>query len=494
LNKHPNREQIAAALLGCFLLLSLLFFSGFSSPVRADGEHLVLAFYYAWYSPDSFGPGKTSDQPAQPYASTDRAAIERHVQQAKGAGIDALIQSWYGPNGGVNNQTESNFSTLLDVAQANGLRAAVDFETGGPLFAGQAEVQAALASLLATHAQHPAYLKVDGRPVIFFWNNGRFSAETWSAIRQAVDPDHHSIWISEGTNLAYLQVFDGHHLYNVAWSNDPASTLVSWGKRVRAQAAKIGAPRFWVATAMPGWNDTLLPRAGAYARARDNGSFYRASFDGAIQSNADWVIITSFNEWMEGSMIEPSVSYGNFYLDLTRELSGAYKTNTSAVMAAALPAVTDTAVAPTVTIVPSPMITPTATATLLPPATETPTATSTTRPTSTPSPSATPSPALTVTPTATATALALAKASLPATPLAVVNVPVCQENSALSDCSAVTQQAPQPESADTTPEKGLNKDWVGILAALAAGIVLWLFRHSISRGFGHKPSLDSEVK
>ena len=32
------------------------------------------------------------------------------------------------------------------------------------------------------------------------------------------------------------------------------------------------------------------------------------------------VVITSFNEWLEGSHIEPSVRYGDFYLNLTREL------------------------------------------------------------------------------------------------------------------------------------------------------------------------------
>jgi hypothetical protein len=37
------------------------------------------------------------------------------------------------------------------------------------------------------------------------------------------------------------------------------------------------------------------------------------------------VIVNSFNEWMEGSHIEPSQAYGNLYLDLTREWAGRFR-------------------------------------------------------------------------------------------------------------------------------------------------------------------------
>jgi hypothetical protein len=312
--------------LVCFLLLSLIAMNVGGSRVHAQNERLVLAFYYAWYDRATWSSGQLSDQPAQPYDSRDRATIERHVAQAKSAGIDAFVQSWYGPSGGVNNMTESNFVALLDVSAHSGFRAAVDFEVTSPFFGSAGDVQGALVTLLSGHAKHPAYLKVNGKPVIFFWRQQRFGVDDWAAIRNQVDPNHASIWIAEGTDPAYLRVFDGIHWYSVAWSADPVSSLVNYAARVRKTAQDLGSFRYWVAPVMPGYDDTRLRGAGGFVRPRANGDYYRATFAGASKSGADWLIVTSFNEWPEGTMIEPSVSYGDTFLNLTRELAAAYRT------------------------------------------------------------------------------------------------------------------------------------------------------------------------
>jgi len=263
-------------------------------------------------------------------------------------------------------------------------------------------VQGALATLLAGHARHPAYLKVGGRPVIFFWRQQRFSVDEWAAIRRQVDPKHASIWIAEGVDLGYLRVFDGIHLYSVAWSADPASALVNFGSKARKAAQDVGGFRYWVATAMPGYDDTKL--RGGFTRARNNGDYYRASFSGATKSGADWVIITSYNEWLEGTQIEPSASYGDAYLSLTRELAAAYKSGAATVSLAApaLPTATVLPVAKMAQAAPAPTLAPTAppaptataaaTRTLLPTLTLTPTATASATPLPTRAPTDTPVP------------------------------------------------------------------------------------------------------
>ncbi len=353
----PQRLVLIAALL-------LVALSGLGNflPVFAARPQLVLAFYYAWFDENTWKPGQVADVPVAPYTSRDPRVIARQIQQARGAGIDAFVVSWWGAG----NPTDSNFKLILDQAKAANFRVAVDFEVTSPFYRTRDQMVNSLKSLLATYAQHPAYLRVDGKPVVFFWREQKYPVDAWRAIRSTVDPNRQSLWIAEGIKeqLPYLDVFDGLHLYSIAWAPNVAAELQKWPSRVRA----YGANKLWIATVMPGNDDRLTRRAGSYVRDRQGGEFYRETWRGALSTSPDMIMITSWNEWVEGTQIEPSVTYGDLYLNITREFASQFKGGIPAVLvASSKPTVTRSPTRmPTLTRTPTPTRRPSPTPTLLP--------------------------------------------------------------------------------------------------------------------------------
>ncbi|MGF1503609.1 MAG: glycoside hydrolase family 99-like domain-containing protein, partial [Anaerolineae bacterium] len=181
------------------------------------------------------------------------------------------------------------------------------------------EVGEGLRYELDVHAQLPADFHYNGKPVFFFWYQQRYSLDDWAAIRQQVDPNRESIWIAEGIATDAVGVFDGLHLYTIAWAENVYGTQASWASTVRGRGG------LWVATAMPGWDNTYTQQSERYVRERGEGAFYRDTFAAAASTNPAMVVITSWNEWWEGTHIEPSVRYGDFYLNLTGTLIAEFK-------------------------------------------------------------------------------------------------------------------------------------------------------------------------
>ena len=289
-----------------------------------SSDPLALAFYYTWFDENTWTYKTLSDLPASLYNSRDRTAMGRHIEQAQQAGIDAFLVAWYGPSP---NPTETNLMVLLDEAAARNFKIGILFESDSPLLYGASDISNALLHAQGIHAQHPAYLRVDGRPVIFFWRPHIYSVATWQQIRTQVDPGHSMIWISEGVEMAYLQVFDGHHLYSNSWNppTDLNYTNQKFARWVNNARQQHGTHKYWVATAMPGYNDVRIRPQNGFATDREQGAYYARSWQSAIDSNPDWIVITSFNEWPEGTYIEPSVLYGQQYLDLTRTWTQQFK-------------------------------------------------------------------------------------------------------------------------------------------------------------------------
>lgn len=71
-----------------------------------------------------------------------------------------------------------------------------------------------------------------------------------------------------------------------------------------------------VLSVRPGYDDRKIRDPGLYT-PREDGAYYRRSWETALASDPDVVLITSWNEWPEATNIEPSVEFGYQYAELT---------------------------------------------------------------------------------------------------------------------------------------------------------------------------------
>ena len=269
-----------------------------------------------------------SDLPTVQYTSSDDATIDRQLSEASGAGITGFISSWWGPG----DQTDSNFAKLLahsatlQSGTGYNFASSIYFESDAPALSGQTNIVNALRYLSAHYTNDPHFFHWNGKPVLFFWDplgGGRTLTE-WAAIRSQVDPNNAMIWSAEGVDTSLLTVFDGIHLFSGGYwgiqHSDMPQVDQGFRSQISAYNAAHGTQKIWAAGIIPGYNDTLVPgRTGTYIVPRNNGTTYQQSWAGALSSQPDWITITSFNEWFEGSMIEPSVTYGNLYLSETAQ-------------------------------------------------------------------------------------------------------------------------------------------------------------------------------
>jgi hypothetical protein len=69
----------------------------------------------------------------------------------------------------------------------------------------------------------------------------------------------------------------------------------------------------------------LRSDAPHFARDRQGGQYYRETYNSALYTGGDFLLVKSFNEWIEGTEIEPGKSYGDLYMNLTCEFANGYR-------------------------------------------------------------------------------------------------------------------------------------------------------------------------
>jgi len=320
-----------------------------SAPLRvgATGSHLLLAFFYPWYDRDTWSNPQLLDTPLHRYSTDDVDDMVRVLGEVKAAGLDAVAVTWQGLafDGGWNHR---RMMVLLEAARRAGLRACVLLETtvANPeheqngIAPDPDTVLQWLQDVVDAYAGHPAYLHVDGRPVVFAYAAQRLTEPRWRDVLARLRAGGREVLlIGEGSNTTRLGAFQGLFYYA---SNQFAGDAIRGFDRRESLGARTyhllpgddGGRRIWVATVSPGYDDTRLTD-GRVPRItdRDDGRYYDAQWQAAFEMGADWIAVTSWNEWWENTAIEPSQRDGDKYLRQTRAWTSQFRRAVAAKLA-----------------------------------------------------------------------------------------------------------------------------------------------------------------
>jgi hypothetical protein len=273
-----------------------------------DEAHPILAYYYGWWEPVklTWGLRQPVEMPA-PSArqiGDDRNLMQRHIAQARSAGIDGFV---------VNRLND--LAVMLELGYPSDFRATYQLDGNGGI---ESQLQS-----FYRYIDHPAMVRHQGRAVLFFWRASARDNAFWSEMRARFDPDRQVVWLADGDNFAFPagDAWDGISPYAIAWSRDPASQLPAWGAKARAQMPG----KLYVPPVSPGCDDSGV-RAATCVQPRRDGAYYQATLQGALASKPEWgVVVSTWNEWMEDTQIEPSIQEGDLYLHLTRGFAQVFK-------------------------------------------------------------------------------------------------------------------------------------------------------------------------
>jgi len=294
--------------------------------VEARVPKMVWAFYYLSYRSEDWEEPIYADHPyIGNYSSSDPDDLQKHIRLAKAAGIDGFIVYWSG--GGA--YTEQNLNKILDIAASESFGITINLEIleeGRPR--NPAEIEEMLSYFLRRYGDYEAYYRLDDTPVIFVSAAEDHPLEIWKTIFENLrSRGRNAVYIACMLDDSYLEVFEGIYtcdtvgIENLSEVYDRTSNIC----KTYSLLDDVNETRIWAATVCPGYDERLIPGLDGLFRDRENGGYYQSTFDAAMNSDPDWLLVTSFNEWPGNTHIEPSVKYGFKYTDMTEKFSSSFK-------------------------------------------------------------------------------------------------------------------------------------------------------------------------
>jgi hypothetical protein len=324
---------IAIAAIGLLIVAS----SAHPAPTTPAKFPLILAHYMPWFEArpesshwgwhwtmNSFDPEKVTDGKRSiashyypligPYDSGSPAVIEYHLLLMKLAGIDGLIADWYGLSNFLDYPiVHRNTAALFQQAEKFGMRIGICYEDQTIPRLVQARqlpekdrvehAREEIEWLRANWFARPTYLRLNGKPVLLSFGQDGLTDAEWDRVVGSVT--ERPLYLSEHRRRAAAAGgFD--------WPvpQDGLSSLDRFYKL--ASGWPVAMP-----VAFPRFHD-IYQEARVHASwgsiPDDAGRTFTTTLDRALKSGAPFVQIATWNDWGEGTMVEPSVESG--YRDL----------------------------------------------------------------------------------------------------------------------------------------------------------------------------------
>lgn len=346
-------------------IFSLLLGIVCASLTAIEGERhqrpMILAAYYIWYHDGEDQSQRWSmwtrlelnnqpndlEQAGEPeiagtarpliglYSSADPVVAEWHVQLAQAAGIDAFLVSWWDDFKGRNTNFERG---ILPAAEKHGFKIAL-LDERAQFHDTLENYQRKLASALKKYQASPAYLKIDDRPVVYLYQvatNPGLTAAEFLQLKKFVEGEVGPVyWIvdkiahdakgqrkvgeaQEKTIPADWRSVPGIDAFSFysTFSNfraDRYEQLIGKYRYLTKQAHDVG--RKMMLPVHPGHDNSRFSKT-PYVMPRRDGDTLRDYLRAATDAHADFILLTSWNEWPETTVIEPSSSWPDPYLYL----------------------------------------------------------------------------------------------------------------------------------------------------------------------------------
>ena len=293
-----RRLQLLAALAAAALLTGSAAArpdAGADAGPLAERRAATAIFYYPWFgTPAQDGQYLHWQQggnvpPASiasafypswgPYSSSDSTVLTRQMREIAAAGVSTVVVSWWG-RGSVE---DARLPRVMAAARVRGLAVAAHLEP----YVGRT---------VASTGVDIAYLRGLGLRDFYVWASSDLPAAEW----RELNADLLGVRVFANTNLvgrAAAGAFDGVYTYDVLLFSGALFP------RLCAQARRAGL--LCAPSVGPGY-DARRATGDRRVRPRRGGATYDEMWRAAIRAGADVVTVTSYNEWHEGTQIEPA--------------------------------------------------------------------------------------------------------------------------------------------------------------------------------------------